>query len=553
MINVLAHTIVTEDRMGRVMPMTYSRVLRNSATAAILTAGCLAAAIDKPVKVEGGQVAGVVSTRNGSVISFKGIPFAAPPTGDLRWRAPQKVVAWQGVKKADKFGPSCMQNIVAERKPWTYEFMAHNEVGEDCLYLNVWTAAKSASERRPVYLYLYGGGFNEGSAAVPVYDGDAMAQKGLVVVTINYRVGVLGFLAHPDLTKEADSHTSGNYGLLDQIAALKWIHGNIAGFGGDPNRVTVAGQSAGGMSVHYLTVSPLAKGLFVRAVVESGGSTIGGAGIALNPKSLADAEAAGKRFADAKGASSIKDLRAMSWAELTKPVANAGESGRGGGGLAFSPILDEYALTGVPFDIIAQGKQNDVAVLTGQNAGELNGLVATGAPVTLASYTAQVNRRYAENAGEFLKLYPATNDVEATAAQTASSRDQALVAMYLWAKARAKTSKTRVYEYLWDHSLPGPDAARFGAFHTSEVPYVLNTLYTSDRPFAPADGKIAGMMSSYWANFAAMGDPNGKGLPRWDAVGDKPEVMELGDRNEMVGAAGSTEKFRFFEKVLTKQ
>ncbi len=539
--------------MGWVLSMISSRHLQSSAILAILSAGCLAAAIDKPVKVEGGQVAGVVSTRNASVVSFKGLPFAAPPVGDLRWRAPQKVVAWQGVKQADKFGASCMQSIVTERKPWTYEFMAHNEVSEDCLYLNVWTAAKAPSEKRAVYVYLYGGGFNEGSAQVPAYDGDAMAQKGLVVVTINYRVSVLGYLAHPDLTKEADYHASGNYGLLDQIAALRWVHDNIAGFGGDPAKVTVAGQSAGGMSVHYLTASPLAKGLFVRAVIESGGSTISGVGISLSPRSLTDAEAAGKKFADAKGAASIRELRAMSWADLMKPVASAG-GGRGGGSPSSGPILDGYALPGAPLDIIAQGKQNDVAVLTGQNAGELGGLTGGGAPVTVASYTAQANRRYGARAEEFLKLYPAANDTEASASQSASARDQAMVAMYVWAKTREKTSKTKVYEYLWDHVLPGPDAAKYGAFHTSEVPYVLNTLYTSDRPFVPADHTIADMMSSYWANFAATGDPNGKGLARWDPVGDKPEVMELGDKNAPVPSAGSPEKFKFFESFLsTKQ
>jgi para-nitrobenzyl esterase len=523
---------------------------RNSAILLALSAGCLSAAIDKPVRVEGGQVAGVIGTRNASVVSFKGIPFAAPPVGDLRWHAPQKVVAWQGVKRADKFGDSCIQRIVTESKPWTYEFMTHNEISEDCLYLNVWTAANAASEKRPVYVFLYGGGFNEGSGAVPAYDGDAMAQKGLVVVTINYRVGLLGYLAHPDLTKEADYHASGNYGLLDQIAALMWVRDNIAGFGGDPAKVTVGGQSAGGMSVHYLTASPLAKGLFLRAIIESGGSTIGGVGISLSPRSLADAEAAGKRFADAKGAASIKNLRAMSWADLMKPVASAG-GGRGGGSPSSGPIVDGYALPGVPLDIIAEGKQNDVAVLTGQNAGELGGISGGGAPVTVASYTAQVNRRYGTRAEEFLKLYPATNDAEAAASQSASARDQAMVAMYLWAKTREKTSKTKVYEYLWDHVIPGPDSVKYGAFHTSEVPYVLNTLYTSDRPFVPADRTIADMMSSYWANFAATGDPNGKGLARWAPVGDKPEVMELGDKNEAVASAGSPEKFKFFESFLT--
>ncbi len=525
--------------------------IQNSVILAVLAAISLGAAVDKPVKVEGGLVSGVPGTRDRSVMAFKGIPFAAPPVGDLRWRAPKPVVPWQGVREADKFGASCMQSIVTERKPWTYEFMAHNEVSEDCLYLNVWTAAKSASEKRPVYVYLYGGGFNEGSAAVPAYDGDAMAQKGLIVVTINYRVGVLGFLAHPELTAESDHHASGNYGLLDQVAALRWVHENIARFGGDPNRVTVGGQSAGGMSVNYLTASPLAKGLFARAIVESGGSNVGGGGIALNTRPLADAEAAGKRFSDSKGAASIKDLRAMSWQELTKPVA-APAGGRGGGGGGFSPDIDGYLLQAPVAETMAQGKLVDVAILTGVNAGELGGLSPAQTPITAESFKAQAQRRYGQDTDEFLKLYPATTDAEAAIAQNQSARDQALVSMYLWAKVRSKTEHTKVYEYLWDHTLPGPDAARYGAFHTSEVPYVLNTLYTSDRPFTDADRNIAGMMSSYWANFISTGDPNGKGLSAWPAVGDKPEVMELGDKTGLVSAAGNDAKFKFFETLLMK-
>jgi para-nitrobenzyl esterase len=216
--------------------------------AAVVVAGSLSAAITQPVKVEGGLVSGVPGT-DVSIMAFRGIPFAAPPVGDLRWRAPKPVAAWQGVRTADKFSASCIQNVVRERKPWTYEFMTHGAISEDCLYLNVWTAAKSAAEKRPVYVYLYGGGFSEGSAAVPVYDGEGLAKKGLVVVTINYRVGVLGFLAHPELSRESDRQASGNYGLMDQIAALRWVRENIAHFGGDENRVTVAGQSAGGTCV----------------------------------------------------------------------------------------------------------------------------------------------------------------------------------------------------------------------------------------------------------------------------------------------------------------
>jgi para-nitrobenzyl esterase len=512
------------------------RIFHKVATA-VLAVGSLNAAITQPVKVEGGLVSGAPGT-DPSIIAFKGIPFAAPPVGDLRWRAPKPVVAWQGVRTADKFSASCIQNVVQERKPWTYEFMTHGAISEDCLYLNVWTAAKSAAEKRPVYVYLYGGGFSEGSAAVPVYDGEGLAKKGLVVVTINYRVGVLGYLAHPELTKESDHQASGNYGLLDQIAALRWVRENIAHFGGDENRVTVAGQSAGGMSVHDLTTSPLAKGLFQRAIVESGGSNIdrGGPGTA---RTLAQAEEDGRKFAESKGASSInsiKELRAMSWQKVTEASP----------GLRYAPIVDGYSLPG-PVRML-----NDVVTLTGANVDELGGF-GPPTPMTAEKFRNQARQRYGAAADEFLKLYPADTDEAARMSQTRSARDQALVSMYLWARERSKTARTKVYEYLWDHALPGPDAERFGAFHSSEVPYVMNTLNMSDRPFTDADRRIAAMMSSYWANFAATGDPNGKGLAAWPAVGEKPELIEVGDKTGLVPVAGSDAKFKFFEAYLTNR
>jgi para-nitrobenzyl esterase len=520
--------------------------MRKSYGVFILVAASTFGATEQPVRVEGGLVSGVLG-RDPSITAFKGIPFAAPPVGELRWRAPKQVVPWQGVRRADKFSASCIQNIVPERKPWTYEFMAHNDISEDCLYLNVWTAAKSAAEKRPVFVYLYGGGFSEGSAAVPVYDGEGLAKKGLVVVTINYRVGVLGFLALPELTSESDHRASGNYGLLDQIAALQWVHENIARFGGDPGRVTVAGQSAGGMSVHDLTASPLAKGLFQRAIVESGGSNIDGAGVP-GPRALAEAEAAGQKFADSKGAKSLKDLRAMSWQKLTETVPG----GSFPSGLRFAPIVDGYLLPAPVREIFARGKQNDVVTLTGANTGELGGFGPPQGPVTAESFKEQARQRYGAEADEFLKLYQAGTDEQAKLAQSQSVRDQALVSMYLWAKVRSKTAKTKVYEYLWDHALPGPDAERFGAFHTSEVPYVLNTLYMSDRPFTETDRKIAAMMSSYWANFAETADPNGKGLAPWAPMNETPEVMEVGDRTGPTSVAGSPAKFRFFETFLAK-
>jgi carboxylesterase type B len=522
--------------------------LRRVTLPLVLAAVPLMAAIDTPVSVSGGRIRGVPG-RDSAVMTFKGIPFAAPPVGQRRWKAPEPVLGWEGVRRADSFGASCIQTIVPERKPWTYEFMTHGEISEDCLFLNVWTAAASPKERRPVFVYIYGGGFNEGSGAVPVYDGEGLASKGLVVVTFNYRVGVLGFLAHPDLSKERTPPASGNYGLLDQIAALRWVQHNIAAFGGDPARVTIAGQSAGGMSVHSLMASPLARGLFHRAIVQSGGSSIGGGGIGLGFRTLADAEADGRTFAAAKGAPSLAALRGTGWEKLSEPLPPPA-GGAPAPRLRFSPIVDGHVLPAPIRDIVAQGKQHDVPTLTGANVGELGGLTASQGAVTVETFVTRARQQYGAMADEFLQLYPASTDEQAAAAQRLSSRELALVSTYLWARERAKTSRTNAYTYLWDHTLPGPDAPRFGAFHTSEVPYVLNTLYMSDRPFTDADRQIAGMMSSYWANFAATGDPNGPGLPRWEPVGDRPEVMEVGDRTGPVPLAESASRIAFLEKFL---
>ena len=519
----------------------------------LMTVASLGAGIDQPVKVEGGLVAGMPGKQDASIEVFKGIPFAAPPVGDLRWRAPEAVVAWQGVKKADKFGDSCVQALTRGKAgfgPWTWEFLTQNEVSEDCLYLNVWTPAKSASERHPVFVYIYGGGFSSGSAEVPVYDGEGLARRGLVVVTINYRVGVLGFLAHPELTKESGHQASGNYGLLDQVAALRWIQKNIAAFGGDSGRVTIAGQSAGAMSVHFLTASPLGKGLFQRAIAESGGSslTARSAVPVMVPKNLAEAEADGMKFASEHGAHSLQELRAMSWQDLMKPAAGA----QGGGpGLRFVPIVDGYLAPESPQDAMLAGKLNDVPMLTGVNADEITGsILGPAGPVKTDDFQKQSARKFGEKAGEFAKLYPAATDADATHMRAGSSRDESLVGMYLWARKRDAGAKTPAYIYLWDHALPGPEAAKWGAFHTSEVPYAMNTLYMSDRTFTEADRRIADMMSGYWANFAATGDPNGKGLPHWPAVSAKPEVMELGDRTAPVPLAGNEAKVAFFEQYL---
>lgn len=504
----------------------------------------LCAAITQPVRVEGGLVAGVPGN-DPSIMTFKSIPFAAPPVGKLRWRAPQPVVPWKGLHATDQYPTSCVQDIPTSNPPWTYEFMPHNAIGEDCLYLNVFTPARSTAEKLPVFVYIYGGAFRQGGTAVPIYDGEGLAKKGLVVVTINYRVGVMGFLAHPELTKESEHHSSGNYGLLDQIAALGWVQQNISRFGGDPTNVTIAGQSAGGAAVHDLTASPLAHGLFHRAIVQSGGSTVGRRGMNGGTPSLAAAEKEGEKFAESKGAHSLAELRAMSWQKLL-------ESAPASPGPRFAPIVDGYVLPAPFMTAIEQGKQNDAVTLTGSALGELGGISGPSGPVTLSEFKERARQRFGDAADEFLKLYPAATDGEAQAAQKQSAVDQALVAQYLWARVRAKTAKTRVYEYLWDHTLPGPDSAKYGAFHSSDLLYTLNTLYTSDRPFTGDDRRIADMMSSYWANFCSTGDPNGKGLPHWPAVDDKPQVMELGDKTQPIPLAGSPEKIQFFEGFLSK-
>lgn len=502
------------------------------------------AQITQSVKVTGGTIVGVPG-KDASVISFKGIPFAAPPVGPLRWREPQPVRSWQGIRTAEKFGPSCIQNIVTEKKPWTHEFMAHNDVSEDCLYLNVWTGAKAATEKRPVFVYIYGGGLTEGSTSVAVYDGEGLASRGLVMVTMNYRVGPLGWLAHPELTRESGHNGSGNYGLLDQVAALKWVRDNIAKFGGDPNRVTIAGQSAGSRSVHFLTAAPLAKGLFHRGIEESGSSIEGNMGRGVDGRQLADAESDGVRFGAAKGAKSLAEMRALSWQQILEPLPQSA------GRLSFGPTIDGYSLPAPVMEIFAQGKQNDVPELTGSNKDEEG---AEPSPkITLREFQDSARKQYGDLADEFLKLYPAGNDEQARAAQNESANDRSRVSTWLWARARGKTARTKAYVYFWDHALPGPDAKQFGAFHTSEVPYVLNTLSMSDRPFTETDRKIADMMSSYWANFALQGDPNGKGLAVWPAIGDKPETMELGDRTGVIAAAGSAAKFAFFEKYFARR
>jgi para-nitrobenzyl esterase len=475
------------------------------------------------VKITGGVISGTVS-KNGEVHAFKGIPFAAPPLGDFRWKEPQPVLPWAGLKQCDIFGPSPMQASPFPFGPWSQEYLIPKEpISEDCLYLNVWTGAKTSSEKRPVIVWIYGGGFGSGGTAVPVYDGEAMAKKGIVFVSVNYRVGVFGFLAHPELTKESPHHASGNYGLLDQVAGLRWVQENIAAFGGDPGNVTIAGQSAGSMSVNCLVASPLCRGLFQHAIAESGAGFIAG-GIG-NSASLQNAEEAGTKMAESLQAISIAALRKIPAAELQSKARGF-----------FRPITDGYLLPESIAETFAKGKQNDVALLTGWN--EDDG-VMIGKPKTAAEFQQQVKQQYGNDATALLQYYPSSNEEEALRSQVNLSRDQTFgMQNYAWANVQNEKGKAPVYVYRFARRLPATgDYERYGAFHTGEVAYAYNNLdFVKRCSWQPADRQLAEIMSSYWVNFAASGNPNGKGLPQWPAykLQDK-KIIILGDT--MVAAA----------------
>lgn len=496
--------------------------------AASLAAGCTGPdPMSETVAVEAGTIEGTVSD-DGSVFIFRGIPFAAPPVGDLRWRPPQPIESWTGTRDATTFGTSCIQNLAGSRPPWTEEFMVQNEIGEDCLYLNVWTAAEEIDEARPVLVYIHGGGFNEGSGAIDVYDGANLARKGAVVVTVNYRVGPLGFFAHPALTNESERDASGNYGLLDQVAALEWVRDNIAAFGGDPDRVTVAGQSAGAMSVVLLTASPLAEGLFHRAIIQSGPGALASFGVVSfdgSAGALEDAEAVGERFAAAKGAESLDALRSLSPEEVMRPVESAGP-------MRFSPVVDGWFLPDDVGALYASGDVNDVPTISGMNADEGSAFPGYG-EITLEEFAAQAREQYGDRADEFLELYPAVTDAEAGAAQVAASRDRALTAMRHLAELRAETAETDLFLYYFARAIPWPAYPDFGAFHTGEVPYVFDNLNQLDRPWEEADREVANAASSYWMNFAENGDPNGPALPEWAPYGAGSGFMVFDDTTGM--------------------
>ncbi len=463
------------------------------------------------IKVTGGLIKGI-SEKTG-IIYFKGIPFAAPPVGNLRWKAPQPVKPWSGTKECSAFGASPMQATPEPFAMWSEEYLIPKKpISEDCLYLNVWTGAKSAKEKRPVLVWIYGGGFTSGGSGAPIYDGEAMAKKGIVFVSFNYRVGILGFFVHPELTKESSNHASGNYGIMDQLTALQWVKKNIASFGGDPGNVTIAGQSAGSMSVNCLVASPLAKGLFKKAIAESGANFVS-RGFAYN--TLAVQEQSGLKIARALNVSSITELRNISADKLP------GIGGR------FGPVIDGYVLPDAIAKIFAQGKENKIALLTGWNEDE--GLVF-GPKQNAVAFREDVAKEYGSDSSTLLKYYPAQTDDEAAASQLKLSRDMIFgVQNYTWANVASQQGE-KVFVYRFTRKVPYADEKmNFGAFHTGEVPYAYDNLKFVNRPWEAVDHQLASTMSSYWVNFITSRNPNGQGLPQWPLYEiSSKKIMELG-------------------------
>ena len=477
---------------------------------ALFTAALPLCAIDDPVRVENGLLSGS-SGSSPEVRVYKGVPFAAPPVGDLRWKGPKPASSWQGTRPATQFSAACYQTPYPRASIYYHE---PEPMSEDCLYLNVWTAAKSSKEHRPVMVWIHGGGLTRGSGSVPFYDGEALAKKGVVLVTVNYRLGVFGFFAHPELTKESDRNASGNYALLDQIAALEWVRKNIAAFGGDPKRVTIFGESAGSWSVNYLMATPLARGLFQRVIGESGGAF----GVM---KKLAEVEESGKKFAASSGADSVAALRAKPADELLKASSAS----------SFPPNVDGWMLPEDVYTIFAKGKQIDVPLMAGSNADEGKSLSPWPATGTAASFVEQARSRFGDKADEFLKLYPAGSTEEVAASHYASFRDFSFGwQMRTWVRLQAKTGKSKAFLYYFDRVPPGPDSGRYGAFHAAEIAYVFGNLLPP-RPWEDADRKLSDEMSTYWVNFATTGDPNGKGLTKWPVYQESSDIaMEFGDQ-----------------------
>jgi para-nitrobenzyl esterase len=480
----------------------------------MLMGGAAAAQPLAPVTVDGGALQGF---RDGGLAIYRGIPYAAPPVGDLRWRPPQPAATWNGVRAATEFGRACMQS-----NPAIANLPAPSE---DCLLVNVWTPAARANERLPVMVWIHGGGFTAGTPAEKLYDGEWLARKGVVVVSVGYRLGVFGFLAHAELSGEADRRASGNYGLLDMIAGLHWVQKNIAAFGGDPGRVTIFGESAGAIAVSQLCASPLAKGLFHAAISQSGGSfgpVRAGGGPGENMQPLDAAEQAGAAWAHSAGASTLKELRAMP-AEKLLAVSQRAR------GVSW-PITDGWVIPDDQYRLYEAKRYADVPVLLGYNSDEG---ATFGAPASQQAYLESVRQRYGTFADRLLAAYPGGETPAAKKTARDLTRDTAFGwHTWTWARLQQRTGTSKVFLYYFDEhpDYPGDSPrAGFGSAHASELPYVFRQLREHNRPPAtPKDEAMSDMLRTYWTNFAKTGDPNGGGLPAWPVFSNaSPRMLHV--------------------------
>lgn len=510
-------------------------------------------------KTENGTIEGFYDTKSGLSL-YLGVPFAKPPVGDLRWNAPQPLENWQGVKETKKFGPRAVQAPVFG----DMDFRSDG-ISEDCLYLNVWTPAKRNQADLPVLVYFYGGGFVAGDGSEPRYDGASMARKGIVVVTVNYRLAIFGFFAHPELSAESPYKGSGNYGLLDQNAALKWVQKNIAAFGGDPKKVTIAGESAGSISVSAQMASPLSKGLIAGAIGESGAAI----NPTLAPVPLAEAEKTGLEFAQKAGFPTLKELRALSTREVYD-IYN--ESKRFG----FPTVIDGYFYPKTIPQIFAAKEQSMVPLLLGWNSAEIPGMAfMQGQPYTEENYLKKVKEVYPDNHAEVLKLYPHSSNKEIELSATALASDRFIAySTWKWFDLHRKNSTQPVYRYLYSKFRPplkdntlasglaggtvkkDENAPKIpepvGAPHACEIEYCMGNLpLVDDYAWTPDDYKVSETMQNFFANFIMKGNPNGDGLPNWPAAeanDTTPPVMVI-DVESKAADAQNDARYLFLDKA----
>ncbi|HTZ66329.1 MAG TPA: carboxylesterase family protein [Roseiarcus sp.] len=471
----------------------------------------------KSLAIESGALA-VPEPDTGGVRAYKGIPYAAPPLGDLRWRPPEPVAGWTGVRPTNAFGPSSLQGVV-----WDDIDLNGAGVSEDCLYLNVWTPATSGETARlPVMFWIHGGGFVVGSGAEPRYDGAHLAARGIVVVTVNHRLNALGFLAHPELTAESDHRSSGAYGFLDLVAALEWVKRNVAAFGGDPGKVTVAGESAGSHAASALMASPLAKGLFARVIGESGAMF---AAPCRRPALLEKAEVAGLDFMRKAGARSLAELRA---APANKILAAAP-------GLGFRPIIDGWFLPRQLPEIFAEGAQNDVPLMAGWNKDEGFNFTLLQGDDAKRPYADLARTIFGEQTEALFKHYPDGSTDIAVASARALGGDLVIIhPTWAWIEAQKKTGRADIFRFRFDRAPLTPQgwfgersSRDAGAFHAGELLYVFDNLHAYPWAIDDADRALAKLASSYWVNFVMNGDPNDPGLPPWPSYrgADAPVMM----------------------------